>query len=166
MSLSAVAAQLHDQMAALVSTHRNTIPRHQTMHSALLWSYRLLGPAEQQVLKSVAVFVGGWTVEAAQAVCSEQAQTQLRSALQQLVTKSLVLVETLAGQWRYRLLEPVRQFALAQLVASDEQEAVRRRHAAYFLSLAEKLGQARDTPQEREWLDQLGARGGQCARRE
>jgi non-specific serine/threonine protein kinase len=155
MSLSEVAAQLHNQMVALVSAHRNTIPRHQTMHSALLWSYQLLTPAEQQLLKSVAVFAGGWTVEAAQAVCSEQAQTQLRLCLQQLVAKSLVLVDTLAGQWRYRLLEPVRQFALAQLVASDEQEALRRRHAAYFLSLAEKLGQARDTPQEQDWLDSL-----------
>lgn len=155
MSLSEIAAQLHDQMAVLSNTYRNAIPRHRTMQSALLWSYRLLAPAEQQLLARVSVFAGGWTLEAVLAVCDDTPQAEVLLSLQQLVAKSLVLTENLAGHGRYRLLEPVRQFAQAQLVAGDEQEAVYRRHAAYFLSLAEQMGQARDTPREHEWLQVL-----------
>ena len=66
-----------------------------------------------------------------------------------------MLEEDLDGQRRYRLLEPVRQFARAQLAASGEQDALRRRHASYFFSLAEQLGPARDTPRERAWLQTL-----------
>ena len=155
MPLTEIAAQLHNQMAILTTTYRNAIPRHQTMHSALVWSYQLLAPAEQQVLDRVAVFAGGWTLEAAQAVCDSKPPAQLLASLQQLVTKSLVLAESRNGSPRYRLLEPVRQFARAQLAAGGEQDAVCRRHATYFLALAEQMGQARDTPQEREWLQML-----------
>ena len=130
------------------------------MHSALVWSYRLLASAEQQLLTRVAVFVGSWTLAAAKAVGADEASPNITAAnvptlLNQLITKSLVLVESLNGERRYRLLEPVRQFAHAQLIVGGEQEVIRRRHADYFFSLAEKMDQARDTPQEREWLQRL-----------
>jgi non-specific serine/threonine protein kinase len=155
MSLTEIAAQLQDQMGVLSTTYRNAIPRHQTMQSALAWSYRLLVPAEQQLLTRVSVFAGGWTLEAMLAVCDDTPKAQVLLSLHQLVAKSLVLAENLDGHGRYRLLEPVRQFAQAQLAAGDEQEAVYRRHAVYFLALAEQMGQARDTPREREWLQVL-----------
>lgn len=155
MSLGEIAVQLHNQMAILTNTYRTAIPRHQTMHSALVWSYRLLAPAEQQLLATVSVFAGGWTLEAVQAVCDGKPTADLLLSLQQLVAQSLVLAENLGGQWRYRLLEPVRQFARAQLAASGQQEAMSRRHATYFLSLAEQMGQARDTLREQEWLQTL-----------
>jgi predicted ATPase/transcriptional regulator with XRE-family HTH domain len=157
LSLSEIAAQLHNQMAVLTSTYRTTIPRHQTMHSALVWSYQLLTPAEQQLLDRIAVFAGGWTLEAAQAVCADTPAAQLLRSLQQLVAQSLVLIENLGGRRRYRLLEPVRQFARTQLAVSGEQDSLCRRHAAYFLALAEQMGEARDTPREREWLQTLEA---------
>ncbi|MBC8075702.1 MAG: AAA family ATPase [Chloroflexales bacterium] len=154
-ALTEIAAQLQNQMAILTNTYRTAVPRHQTMHSALVWSYRLLAPEEQRLLASVAVFAGGWTIAAAQAIYAEVGVERLLPGLDQLVAKSLALQEEHGGQRRYRLLEPVRQFAHAQLVASGMEDAVRRRHAAYFLALAEQMDQARDTPQERVWLDLL-----------
>ncbi len=155
MTLPEIAGQLRDEMAVLKSSFRAAIPRHQTMHSALLWSYRLLTPAEQQLLARVSVFAGGWTLAAAQAICAGEPVTDLCASHEQLVSKSFVLVEDRHGQQRYRLLEPVRQFAHDQLVTSGEEAQTRRAHAGYYLVLAEHLEQARDTVQEREWLERL-----------
>ncbi len=155
MALNEIAAQLQNQMAILTNTYRTAIPRHQTMYSALVWSYRLLAPEEQLLLTTVAVFAGGWTLEAAQAVCSDSPAERVLPILLRLIVKSLVLLEEKDGQRRYRMLEPVRQFAQAQLQARDMEDAVRRRHAAYFLTLAEQMHQARDTSNEAEWLDRL-----------
>jgi predicted ATPase len=154
-TLSEIAAQLQNQMEVLTNSYRTAVPRHQTMHSALVWSYRLLAPEEQRLLASVSVFAGGWTIEAAQAISVEGDIEPRLSALDQLVATSLVLREEHGGRRRYRLLEPVRQFAQAQLVASGAEDAVRRRHAAYFLRLAEQMYHARDTSNEGEWLDRL-----------
>jgi predicted ATPase len=160
LSLAEIATQLDNQMALLTNGYRTAIPRHQTMHSALVWSYRLLAREEQQLLARVAVFSGGWTQAAARAVWADDgasgtASSIVAALLNQLIAKSLVWVETQNGERRYRLLEPVRQFAHAQLAASGEQEMIRQRHATYFLSLAEKMDQARDTPQEQAWLQTL-----------
>lgn len=160
LSLAEIASQLDNQMALLTNGYRTAIPRHQTMHSALVWSYRLLAPDEQRLLARVAVFAGGWTVAAAKAVCADEADLPVTDAAiarlhNQLIAQSLVLVETQQGERRYRLLEPVRQFATLQLKAQDEQPIIQRRHADYFLALAEKLEQVRDTPHEQEWLERL-----------
>ena len=137
MPLSEIAAQLHNQMAMLTNSYRTAIPRHQTMHSALVWSYRLLAPAEQQLLARVSVFVGGWTLEAAHAVCDGPATTHLLLSLQQLVAKSWVLEENLDGRQRYRLLEPVRQFARAQLAVEGKADLPQDRHAVYYIAFVE-----------------------------
>jgi non-specific serine/threonine protein kinase len=159
MTFAEIAAQLHDQMSMLTNKYRTVIPRHQTMHNALVWSYQLLAPAEQQVLARASVFAGGWTVAAARAVCAGDPPLNLTGDvldhLQQLVLKSWVQADPYNGKRRYRLLEPVRQFAHAQLLAADEHDATRRRHALYYLTLAEQMGVARDTLQERAWLQML-----------
>lgn len=159
-SLTEIAHQLDNQMALLTNSYRTAIPRHQTMHSALIWSYRLLSSEEQQVLAKASVFAGGWTLEAAHAVCVDAVSPPITPAyvaalLNQLIAKSWVLTETVNDQRRYRLLEPVRQFAHTHLVASGEQEETQRCHAHYFLGLAKQMDRARDTPQEREWLQRL-----------
>ena len=155
MTLTEIEAQLEDQMAVLTTTYRHSIPRHQTMRGALAWSYQLLQPHEQRLLRCAAVFVGGWTIEALAAVCAEQTPAQLQLGLRHLVDASLVLMDHSAGQRRYRMLEPVRQFAVAELRESGELAPLRRHHAAYFLSLAEQMGPARDTSAERGWLERL-----------
>jgi predicted ATPase len=160
LSLAEIATQLDNQMALLTNGYRTAIPRHQTMHSALIWSYRLLSPEEQQLLAQMSVFMGGWTMAAAHAVWSgevsgEGSVSYVTSLLNQLVAKSLMLSEAQNGERRYRFLEPVRQFAHSQLVASGKQAESRRRQADYFLVLAEKMAQVRDTAHEREWLQKL-----------
>jgi predicted ATPase/DNA-binding CsgD family transcriptional regulator len=155
MTLAEIADQLHDEMAVLRSSYRATVPRHQTMRSALLWSHGLLSPGGQRLLARVAVFAGGWTLEAAQAVCTSEPVHDIRALLDELVDKSLVLVEDQGGKPRYRLLEPVRQFAREQLAVSGEEAERRRDHANFFLAVAVKAQQVKDTPQEREWLERL-----------
>ena len=139
LALPEIARQLQDHLAILTNAYRTAIPRHQTMHSALVWSYRLLAPAEQRLLARCAVFAGGWTPEAAEAVCADG--EPVRGRLERLAASSLALREGQGGQARYRLLEPVRQFAQAQLAArGDEEAAVCGRHAAHFLSMLAARG--------------------------
>ncbi len=153
MTLEEIAAQLRDQMLTLASAFRTAVPRHQTMASALSWSYRLLAPHEQALLRHAAVFAGGWTPVALQAVCTDQPPELVAAGLARLVAKSLALRDP-RGR-RYWLLEPVRQFAAAELAAHGEAELARRRHARHYWELAQQMHRARDTPQEREWLDRL-----------
>lgn len=157
LSFSEIAAQLQNQMALLRNTYRTAIPRHQTMHRALVWSYRLLALAEQQLLAKVSVFAGGWTLEAAHAMCDGQPKADLLFSLQELVAKSLVLVDNRDGRRRYRLLEPVRQFARAQLAGGGAQDALQQQHAAYYLSFVESAEAALHGPQQKLWLDRLEA---------
>jgi len=176
LALDEMAAQLTHHLALLVNPSRTTTPRHRTMQGALDWSYKLLVPAEQHLLARLSVFLGGWTVEAATAVCAGSSaaanvtsdhhtdatsaiyslpEAQIPSLLHQLVRKSLVLVEPRDGQMRYRMLEPIRQFAQEQLAPPERTNEFRRRHAAYFLSQAEQTEAVRDTREERLWLPRL-----------
>jgi len=118
-ALAQICRQLDNQMALLTNNARTAIPRHQTMHSALMWSYRLLSAEEQSLLATATVFAGGWTLAAAQAICVDATSTSVTptnvaTLLNQLSAKSLVLAETLNGQQRFRFLELVRQFAAAE----------------------------------------------------
>lgn len=142
-------------MAILTSTYRTAIPRHQTMHNALAGSYGLLTEPELRLLVRLSVFAGGWTKEAGQAIQGDASEANFALALRQLSSKSLVLMEQHGSGKRFRLLEPIRQYAHAQLMAGNERSETRRRHAHYFLSLAEAMDQARDHPAEREWLLKL-----------
>jgi len=144
LSLAEIATQLDNQMALLTNNARTAIPRHQTMHSALMWSYRLLSSAEQNLLARASVFAGGWTLVAAQVVCVDAASPPVTPAniatlLNHLNAKSLVRTETLNDQRRYRLLEPVRQFAAAQLDQAKQTTATCQRHLCYYMNLAEEI---------------------------
>jgi non-specific serine/threonine protein kinase len=155
MPVAEIATQLADQMRLLKSDSRTGTPRHETMQRALAWSYRLLTPREQHLLLRAAVFASGWTLPALQAICSDTEGAHVAMTLDQLVRRSLVLAATPGEERRYRMLEPVRQFAAELLAESGEYEAIRRRHAVYFFGLAEQMSAARDTPQERVWLERL-----------
>ncbi len=118
-------------------------PRHRTLHDAIDWSYQLLEPSEQTLLRRLAVFVGGFTLDAAEAIGTGVDVDLLASAdevylnLAQLVSKSLVVFERDEG--RYRLLEPIRQFARARLEASDELDRVSDRHAMWALRVSNDM---------------------------
>lgn len=117
-----------------LETRRPDVPaRHHSLRAALDWSWRLLKPAEQRLLRQVSVFRGGWTLEAAEAVCGEPDSLALLSSLLQA---SLVRVsEEKNGEARYSLLETVRQYAREQLEDAGDLDGCRARHTDYFLSL-------------------------------
>ncbi len=133
-----LAEQLDQRLALLREGMRDLPPRQRTMEDAIAWSYDLLTEAGQRVFRSLAAFVGGWTVEAAQSICWEQAPSRqdVVLALAELVDSSLVQAEGVAGQARFRLLEVTRDYALMRLRQAAEEEACQRRHAVWFAHLA------------------------------
>jgi len=130
LSLDEIAARLDDAFRLLASGSR-TLPRHRTIHETIDWSYRLLSPDEQVLLRRLAAFAAGFSLDDAEAVCGD---VDVLTHLPALVDKSLVL-----SDGRYRLLDTVRQFAAEKLAESGESAALRERHARYFLELVESL---------------------------
>jgi predicted ATPase/DNA-binding winged helix-turn-helix (wHTH) protein len=131
-----VAAGLRDRFALLTSGRRTAVPRHRTLRAALDWSYQLLPPAEQRLLRHLAVFPAGFTFEAAQAVSgTDQASQSIVDDLSSLVSKSLCERLNPASPTRWRLLETIRAHALEQLTEKGEYSGAARRHAAYFRDL-------------------------------
>jgi transcriptional regulator with XRE-family HTH domain/NADH:ubiquinone oxidoreductase subunit K len=116
-------------------TIRAGLPQHQTIRTTVVWSHQLLGDQEQVLLRRLSVFAGGWTLPVAEVVCSGAgiAQARVLDLLTQLVDKSMVLVDATDAVGHYRLLEPVRHYALERLEASGEAARYWARHAAAFL---------------------------------
>ncbi len=123
------------------------------------WSYDLLLKRERTLLGRVSVFAGGWTLEAAEAVCSGNGveSPDILDLLTQLVDKSLVVVEMKEGETRYRLLETVRQYGRDRLLELKESEGIQGRHLDYFLRLAEEVEPKLEGAEQAIWLDRLGA---------
>jgi non-specific serine/threonine protein kinase len=137
-----IAERLDDRFRLLIGSSRTAVPRHQTLQAAIDWSYALLSEHEQAVLRRSSVFAGGWTLEAAEAVFAggEIAEGDILDRLSQLVDKSLVIMREQAGKARYNMLETIRRYAWERLADSGEGTTVRRRHAEYFLVLAQESG--------------------------
>ena len=135
LSVEQIAARLDNAFRLLTGGNRTALPRHQTLQALIDWSYQLLTPSEAVLLRRLSVFSGGWTLEAAEAIASGDgvAVGDLFDLLARLIEKSLVLVthSEQGRHTRYRLLEAIRQYALAKLAASGESDAVRQRHATY-----------------------------------
>ncbi len=135
-------ARLPDRFAVLTGGPRDAPARQQTLRRTLDWSYRLLEPDEQQLFAQVAVFVGGFTVEAAEAVCDQAPGNSLPmlERLEALMNKSLLRQERGVGEEpRFGMLETIREYAEAQLEATGGADQLRQRHAAYFLRMVETL---------------------------
>jgi predicted ATPase/class 3 adenylate cyclase len=157
-----IAARLDDRFRLLTGGSRTALPRQQTLRALIDWSYDLLLEPEKRVLRRLSVFAGGWTLEAAEAVCSgdDIEAWELLDLLTALVDKSLVLYEEPAareagGEARYRFLETVRQYGREQLLESGEAEAVRGRHLEYYLRLSEAAEPKLQGPEQAEWLERL-----------
>ena len=156
---------------ALSTTWARDLPeRQRTMRAALDWSYGLLTGAERALFVRLSVFVGGFTLEAAEALGAAEAvgaagdvgEGDLLGLLERLVEQSLVAVQRGAegGKVRYGMLEPVRQYAREKLEHSEESEETRRRHAAFFLALAERAYPELMGARQVEWLDRLDLENG------
>jgi predicted ATPase/DNA-binding winged helix-turn-helix (wHTH) protein len=134
--LDGTAELLNKRLGLHWQGRRTALPRHQTLHSLLDWSYELLSQSEKLVLRKLSIFIGTFTLEAAQAVATEAEidGSQLAEALDCLIAKSLVSV-TREPATRYRLLETTRIYAIRKLEESGEADAAAQRHAQYFLHL-------------------------------
>ncbi len=137
-----LAQKLDERFRVLIGGSRTALPRQQTMRALIDWSHDLLSEPEQRLFRRLAIFVGGWTLDAAEAVCTDDTLDALDAIdlLSSLVDKSLVVAE--AETARYGLLESTRAFALEKLEQSGEREALMRRHAQWAADLGDRAYEA------------------------
>jgi predicted ATPase/DNA-binding XRE family transcriptional regulator len=168
----ALLARLDRRMGLLTEGARDLPERQRTLRQAIAWSYDLLEARDQRLFRRLAVFLGGWTLEAAEAVCDAGGDSEdsvledsVLEGLTSLVDKSLVVADEGAqggpnaastqGEPRFTMLETLREYGLERLAASGEEEALRRRHLDYYLRLAETAEPALKGPGQATWLARL-----------
>jgi predicted ATPase/class 3 adenylate cyclase len=150
-----IASRLDDRFRLLTGGSRTALERHQTLFALIEWSHNLLLEAERILLRRLAVFAGGWSFAAAQAVCGEAIDDDLLNLLTHLVDKSLVAVEKETEEARYRLPETIRQYARDKLFEAGEAEKVRDRHLEFFLQFAEGAESKLRSAEQLEWLERV-----------
>jgi len=134
----AMLARLHDRLKLLTGGARDLPERQQTLRGAIEWSHELLGEEEKRLLRRLAVFLGGRTLEAIEQVCSADGDLDVLEGVSSLVDKSLLRQEESAeGEPRFLMLETIHEYAKEKLEASAEAEEIGRRHTEFFLALAE-----------------------------
>ena len=147
-----IAERLDDRFKLLTGGSRTALPRQQTLRALIDWSYHSLTEIEQRALRRLAVFLGGWTIEAAEAVIGED---EALDGLLGLVNKSLVNVEEQSGAARYRFLETIRQYAMDKLLESGEAAESRNRQLDYMLKLTGTAEPGVFRLRRLAWLDQM-----------
>ena len=155
-----IATRLDDRFRLLTGGGRTVLPRQQTLRATIEWSYSLLSASERILFQRLAVFVGGWTIEAAEQVCASDGDGDLgpldvMDVLARLVDKSLVTTETRDGETRYRMLETIREYAREKLQESGEAGGVQNRHLDFFLKLAEEAETKLEGSEQVRWLNRL-----------
>ncbi|HEX2042878.1 MAG TPA: BTAD domain-containing putative transcriptional regulator [Acidimicrobiales bacterium] len=155
LPVTEVARRLDDRFQLLTGGPRTAEARHRTLRATIDWSHDLLAEPQRVLLRRLSVFRGGWTLEAAEAVCvgGVVASADVLDLLGGLVAQSLVV----ASGGRFGLLETIRQYAWDRLVEAGEAEALRERHARYFLDLAEYAEPELRRPHQSDWLARLRA---------
>jgi predicted ATPase len=150
LSLAEIRDSLHDRFRLLTGGARTAVRRQQTLRASVDWSHALLTEPEQVLFRRLAVFLGGFDLDAAHAVGGGDMQRfHVLDLLTLLVDKSLVVVDDSGGRTRYRLLETVRQYALEKLGESGEADAVRLHHRHYYTALAAVLDNPAGSDYER-----------------
>lgn len=136
-----LAKRLDERFRILTGGVRTALPRQQTMRALIDWSYNLLSEKEQLLFARVSIFVGGWTLEAAEAVCTDDNLDELDAVdlLSSLVEKSLVAYEAGERGTRYHLLESTRAFAIEKLQERGERDALAARHAGWIAGLGDRV---------------------------
>jgi predicted ATPase/DNA-binding SARP family transcriptional activator len=159
LTVEQISERLGDSLGFLTTGDRTRAPRQRTLRAALEWGYDLLSAPEQELFERLSVFAGGWTLQAAEQVgaAGDIHAEDVLDLLSRLVQQSLVLAEAEAGEGapRYRMLEPVRQYALERLERGGEAHEVRDRHAALFKALAEQAHTELRGPRQVEWMHRL-----------
>jgi predicted ATPase/class 3 adenylate cyclase/DNA-binding CsgD family transcriptional regulator len=161
LSVAEISSRLDQRFRLLTGGSRTALPRHQTLRALIDWSYDLLNPEEQIALDRLAVFAGGWTLEAADAVTSRGGTGEwlVLDHLAALVGKSLVLADEIRGSIRYRLLETVRDYAAERLAQrpAPELNHTRAAHRDYYLILVEIADSHLRGLDEAVWLGRIEA---------
>ena len=157
MSPQVLLSHLSEQFTQYADGMRAVSARQKTLHNAIGWSYGLLTAKEQILFRRLAAFVGGWTLEEAQAVCSDEGleAKEMPDLLMHLIDKSLIIMPEAKGVSRYHTLETIHQYAREKLWAADEGEMLRQRHLAYFVELAERAEPNLRAFDMVMWLDRL-----------
>jgi non-specific serine/threonine protein kinase len=157
LPLEEILARLEDPFGLLHQGRRAPADRHQALQATMDWSYDLLDPPAQALLRRLAVFAGGWELAAAEAICAgeEVGATAVLELLDGLQERSLVDVTAVAGTPRYGMLETVRLYGLQQLDRTGETAAVRDRHLDWCVALAEQSVLALQRPEQAAWLARL-----------
>jgi predicted ATPase/DNA-binding SARP family transcriptional activator len=161
MSLVHLHDRLDERFRVLTGGSRTALPRQQTLRALIDWSHDLLNGFERAVLRRLSVFVGGFELEAAEAVCGfgDVEDVDVADLLGSLVDKSLVQAEATGRTVRYRLLETIHQYATEKLLDDGpaEDHEAKSRHAEVFLALAEEARPQMTGPDQGRWLDRLDA---------
>ncbi len=153
LTVEALSARLEQRLPLLTGGARDAPERHRTLEGTIAWSHELLDPDDQRLVAELAVFAGGWTLEAAETVCGDD--LDVLGGLGTLVDDSLVRrVELEGGELRFTMLETIREFATDRLETSDADDlvALRRRHAGFFRALAEEAEPFLTRDDQMRWL--------------
>jgi tetratricopeptide (TPR) repeat protein len=170
LSPEQIAARLDDRFRLLTGGSRTALPRQQTLRATIDWSYSLLSDQEKSLFRKLAVFVGGWTLEAAEAVCGYEDSPAFYFAarkgitvnrfdvldlLTRLVDKSLIFMEETAIGIRYHRLETIREYSRERFFETDEVEKVLDRHLAYYVQFAELVDEKLKGSDLVEWQSRM-----------
>ncbi len=157
LSAEQINQRLDDSFRLLTGGSRSALPRQQTLRALIDWSYSLLAPEERTLFGRLAVFAGGWSLDAAEAVgaAGEIDAFEVLDLLMRLVDKSLVIKEELLGEARYRMLNIITQYALEKLHEAGEEADVRSRHFEYYVALVEAVKPHLLTADQAASLDRL-----------
>jgi predicted ATPase/class 3 adenylate cyclase len=149
-----VAARMKDRFRLLTDGDPTALPRQRTLRALIDWSYELLSEDEQRLFRRLSVFAGGWTLDAARAVCADGEDAgAMADRLARLVEKSLVAFDE--DRRRYRLLETVRQYGEERLGECGEENAARAHHLSHYLAFAEEANQELVGPDKPRWLARM-----------
>jgi predicted ATPase/class 3 adenylate cyclase len=151
-SAEQIASRLDDRFRLLTGGSRTALPRQQTLRALIDWSYDILSEDERALLRRLSIFAGGWTFEAADAICTKH---DVLNLLTQLVNKSLVIFDEEGIEPRYRMLETVRQYARDKLLEMNESEEARNTHLDYFFHVTELAAPEIMRLQDLEWISRL-----------
>jgi predicted ATPase/DNA-binding CsgD family transcriptional regulator len=154
LSVEQIVARLDDRFRLLAGTLRTAPPRQRTLRATLDWSFALLEDSERQLFNRLSVFAGGWTLDAAEAICAGDRidSGDVLDLLGRLVDQSLVVADHGGDRVRYRLLETVRQYAAEKLADIAESASIGRRHRDWFLAQAESSQLELFDPRHVAWL--------------
>jgi predicted ATPase/DNA-binding CsgD family transcriptional regulator len=157
LSVEQIANRLDDSFALLSDGSRTAMPHHRTLRATMDWSYELLSDEERILYRRLSVFAGDFRLEAAESVCAGKKLEwdEVLDLLSHLVDKSLVTAQEKGDEASYRLLEMMRQYGMEKLGEFGEADEVKRRHAAFFLGLAERVEPELNGPEQVSRLDEL-----------